>query len=221
MNAAATTTLAELAVTHPAAARVFYRHRLDFCCGGRRPLAEACRERDIDPQAILDAIEAENPMVGERIRWEEAPLNVLVAHIVETYHRRLRLALPDLVAMARKVEARHGAKPECPAGLTAHLEAMYASVLDHLRKEEQILFPLIVAGMGWRASAPVHVMELEHEHHGDDLQGIRRLTNDLTPPPNACPTWRALYLGLQQLEEELMEHIHLENNVLFRRALNA
>jgi regulator of cell morphogenesis and NO signaling len=64
-------------------------------------------------------------------------------------------------------------------------------------------------------------MELEHEHHGEDLQGVRRLTNDLTPPPDACPTWRALYLGLQQLEEELMEHIHLENNVLFRRALNA
>jgi regulator of cell morphogenesis and NO signaling len=220
MNLAATT-LAELAVSHPAAARVFYRNRLDFCCGGRRPLAEACRERDLDPQAILDAIEAENPMVGERTRWESAPLEALVAHIVETYHHRLRLTLPDLVAMARKVEARHAAKPECPAGLAAHLEAMHASVLDHLRKEEQILFPMIVAGMGSRTSAPVHVMELEHEHHGEDLQTIRRLTNDLTVPSNACPTWRALYLGLQQLEEELMEHIHLENNVLFRRALNA
>ena len=220
MNAA-DTTLAELAVLHPAAARVFYRNRLDFCCGGRRPLADACRERDLDPQAILDAIDAENPMVGERTRWESAPLEALVAHIVETYHHRLRLALPDLVAMARKVEARHAAKPECPTGLAAHLEAMHASVLDHLRKEEQILFPMIVAGMGSRTSAPVHVMELEHEHHGDDLQGIRRLTSDLTPPPTACPTWRALYLGLQQLEEELMEHIHLENNVLFRRALNA
>ena len=220
MNLAATT-LAELAVSHPAAARVFYRNRLDFCCGGRRPLAEACRDRDLDPQVILDAIEAENPMVGERPRWEHAPLEALVTHIVETYHRRLRLALPDLVAMARKVEQRHGAKPECPRGLAAHLEAVHASVLDHLRKEEQILFPMIVAGMGSRTSAPVHVMELEHEHHGEDLQTIRRLTNDLTVPSNACPTWRALYLGLQQLEEELMEHIHLENNVLFRRALNA
>jgi regulator of cell morphogenesis and NO signaling len=216
---AAATTLAELAVTHPAAARVFYRNRLDFCCGGRRPLAEACLERHLDPQAILDAIEAENPLVGERTRWEQAPLEALVAHIVETYHRRLRLALPDLVTMARKVETRHGAKGECPIGLAAHLEAMHASVLDHLRKEEQILFPMIVSGMGSRASAPVHVMELEHEHHGDALRGIRRLTHDLTAPPNACPTWRALYLGLQQLEEELMEHIHLENNVLFRRAL--
>ena len=220
MNAVATT-LAELAVEHPAAARVFYRHRLDFCCGGRRPLEEACRERQLDPQAILAAIEAENPMVGERTRWESAPLDALVEHIVATYHQRLRLALPDLLAMARRVEVRHGAKPECPRGLAAHLDAVHASVLDHLRKEEQILFPMIVAGMGSRASAPVHVMELEHEHHGEDLRGIRRLTNDLTAPPSACPTWRALYLGLQQLEEELMEHIHLENNVLFRRALNA
>jgi regulator of cell morphogenesis and NO signaling len=139
---------------------------------------------------------------------------------VETYHRRLRLALPDLVAMAHKVAARHAARPECPTGLAAHLEAMLTSVLHHMRKEEEILFPMIVAGMGSRASAPVRVMELEHEHHGTDLQEIRRLTNDLTAPPDACPTWRALYLGLQQLEEELMEHIHLENNVLFRRALN-
>jgi len=220
MNAT-TATLAELAVTEPAAARVFYRHRLDFCCGGRRPLEDACRERQLDPKVILDAIAAENPLIGERTRWEQAPLEALVAHIVTTYHQRLRVAMPELIALARKVESRHASKPECPRGLVAHLEAMHQSVLEHLGKEELILFPLIVAGLGSRTSAPVHVMELEHEHHGEDLQGIRRLTHDLVAPATACPTWRALYLGLQQLEEELMEHIHLENNVLFRRALNA
>ena len=93
-------------------------------------------------------------------------------------------------------------------------------VLEHLDKEEQILFPIIVRGMGTRASAPVHTLELEHEHHKEDLLRIRALTADLQPPEEACTTWRALYLGLQQLEQELMEHIHLENNVLFRRALN-
>jgi regulator of cell morphogenesis and NO signaling len=96
---------------------------------------------------------------------------------------------------------------------------MHDAVRDHLQKEEQILFPLIVAGMGRRAGGPVLAMELEHEHHGEDLAEIRRLTDDLTPPDEACTTWRALYLGLQQLEQELMEHIHLENNILFRRAL--
>jgi len=221
MNMNASTTLAELAVAHPGAARVFFRNRLDFCCGGRRNLDEVCRERQLDPDAILAAIEAEDPLVADRPRWDEAPLPALVDHIETTYHRRLRAALPELLAMARKVEQRHGDKASCPRGLAAALEAMHESLLDHLRKEEEILFPLIVSGLGGQAAAPVHVMELEHEHHREHLLELRSLTADLTPPPEACTTWRALYLGLLQLEQELMEHIHLENNVLFRRALVA
>jgi regulator of cell morphogenesis and NO signaling len=214
------TTLAELAVSHPGAARVFHRHRLDFCCGGRRSLADACEERALDPDRVLADIAAETVPPGA-VRWDEAPLPALVGFIVETYHQRLRATLPDLIRMARRVEDRHGDKKSCPRGLSAQLEAMHASVLDHLRKEEQILFPLIVAGEGPSAAAPVHVMELEHEHHREDLLALRRLTHDLSPPAEACTTWRALYVGLQQLEQELMEHIHLENNVLFRRALVA
>jgi regulator of cell morphogenesis and NO signaling len=214
-----TTTLAELAVSHPGAARVFYRNRLGFCCGGRRPLDEVCRERGLEPSAILDAIAAEDPLVSDRTRWDVEPLPAIVDHVVGTYHQRLRQSLPELVAMAKKVEIRHAEKATCPRGLAAHLEEVHAAVLDHLEKEEQILFPMIVHGMGSRASGPVHVMELEHEHHRENLVRLRELTADLTPPEEACTTWRALYLGLQQLEQELMEHIHLENNVLFRRAL--
>jgi regulator of cell morphogenesis and NO signaling len=214
------TTLAELAVTHPGAARIFHRHRLDFCCGGRRSLADACQERALDPERVLADITAE-AAPPDAVRWDEAPLPDLVTFIVDTYHARLRATLPDLVRMARRVEQRHGDKASCPTGLAAHLEGMHASVLDHLRKEEQILFPLIVAGQGRGAAVPVHVMELEHEHHREDLLALRRLTADLTPPVEACTTWRALYVGLQALEQELMEHIHLENNVLFRRALVA
>jgi regulator of cell morphogenesis and NO signaling len=215
----ASTTLAELAVTHPAAARVFRRHRLDFCCGGRRPLDEVCRERQLDPDAILASIADEDPLEPDQRRWDEAPLPALVQHIQSVYHTRLREQLPGLVVMARRVEARHADKPSCPRGLTVHLEAMHEAVLNHLQKEEQILFPLIVSGMGGRAGGPVRAMEVEHEHHGEDLLEVRRLTGDLIPPDEACTTWRALYLGLQQLEQELMDHIHLENNILFRRAL--
>jgi regulator of cell morphogenesis and NO signaling len=215
------TTLAELAVTHPGAARVFHRHRLDFCCGGRRRLADACLERDLDPERVLELIAAEDPMVGDPPRWDQAPLPALVAHIRDTYHVRLRRQLPELLLMARKVEQRHAATPGCPRGLAERLDAMHASLLDHLQKEEDILFPLIVDGLGPQASAPVHVMELEHEQQRAHLLALRGLTDDLTPPPAACATWRALYLDLQQLEQELMEHIHLENNVLFTRALVA
>ena len=101
------------------------------------------------------------------------------------------------------------------------LATMREAVLEHLDKEEQVLFPMILRGHGRLAVGPVHVMEIEHDEHGRNLQELRRLTGDMQPPAHACPTWRALYLGLQQLERELMEHIHLENNVLFRRALVA
>jgi regulator of cell morphogenesis and NO signaling len=212
-------TLAEIAVTHPGAARVFYQHRLDFCCGGRRSLAEACEEKGLDAAAILDTIERADAAVTDAVRWDAAPLPSLVSFIVDHYHHRLRETLPHVVRLARRVEARHGDKPTRPAGLAEHLERVQASVIDHLEKEEQILFPIIARGMGARAAGPVHVMELEHEHHKTDLLEIRALTDDLRPPADACTTWRALYIALQQLEQELMEHIHLENNILFRRAL--
>jgi regulator of cell morphogenesis and NO signaling len=215
------TTLAELAVAHPAAARVFYANRLDFCCGGRRSFAAACLERGLDADTILREIREADAVAGPVARWDLAPLPDVVDYIVDHYHRRLRAALPSLVDMARKVEARHRDRVSCPVGLTALLEHVQRAVLDHLEKEETILFPAIVYRTGAPVSEPVFKMELEHEHHKSDLLRIRAMTSDLTPPAEACTTWRALYAGLQQLEQELMEHIHLENNVLFRRALAA
>jgi len=216
-----TTTLAELAVAHPAAARVFYSNRLDFCCGGSRPLADACRERGLDADAILDEIRREDAEAESATRWELAPLPTLVDHIVAHYHRRLRESLPTLVKMAQRVEARHRERVACPVGLAAFLEQFQREVLDHLEKEEMLVFPAIVRGAGARLSSPIEVLELEHQHHGSDLQRLHALTNDLTPPADACTTWRALYAGLSDLEQELMEHVHLENNILFPRALAA
>src|SRR5215510_15033875 len=121
MNDTTNTTLAELAVAHPAAARVFYANRLDFCCGGRRPFAEACRERGLDADALLDEIRREDASSEPATRWELEPLPLLIDHIVNHYHRRLRIALPNLIRMARRVEERHGDKVSCPVGLTALL----------------------------------------------------------------------------------------------------
>jgi regulator of cell morphogenesis and NO signaling len=216
-----TTTLAELAVAHPAAAHVFYANHLDFCCGGRRPFADACRERGLDAGAILDEIRREDAASEPVTRWELAPLQALVDHIVNHYHRRLRESLTTLVPMARRVEERHREKVSCPMGLAMLLKCVQHSLLEHLDREETVIFPAIVRRTGARLTSPVYVMELEHEHLKSDLLRIRALTSDLTPPADACTTWRALYAGLQQLEQELMEHIHLENNVLFRRALAA
>jgi regulator of cell morphogenesis and NO signaling len=152
-------------------------------------------------------------------RWDRRPLADLIDHIVGRYHATVRRSLPELLAFARKVESRHGDKPACPRGLAATLEAMHGEVEDHLAKEEQILFPMILKGHGRLAVGPVQVMEHEHDMHGRTLDALRSLTNGYAPPEGACITWQALYLGLRQLDQELMEHIHLENNVLFPRAL--
>jgi regulator of cell morphogenesis and NO signaling len=210
-------TLAEVALSTPAASRVLHERGLDYCCGGHRRLDDACREAGLDPDAVLEEIRSQP--ARQSVAWTDRPLDELVDHIVTNYHAALRRELPDLVALATKVEERHHDKPTCPHGLAAHLRAVHESVLDHLGKEEMMLFPLIVNGHGPQAGAPVQVMEHEHRDHAANLQRIRTLTQDLTPPPEACTSWRALYLRLGELEAELMEHIHLENNVLFPRAL--
>ena len=174
--------------------------------------------RGLDASAVLAAIEAEESHTNDSHRWDREPLPALITFIVDTFHHRLREQFPELIRMAEKVEARHGEKASCPR-LAAHLISMHDSVLDHLAKEENVLFPLIANGQGRVIAGPVHVMEHEHEDHARALETLRRLTTNFVAPEEACVTWRALYLGLQQLEEELMVHIHLENNVLFRRAL--
>lgn len=212
------TSLADLATTHPAASRVFKRLGLDYCCGGRALLADACRTKGLDASAILTAIEAEETLV-DLPRWDTAPLADLIHFIVARYHEALRIELPELIALAARIEERHAEKATCPRGLRAQLERMHGAVLDHLAKEERILFPMILAGEGPRTGGPIRIMEAEHDDHGLNLARVRALTDDLTPPEDACPTWRALYLRLATLESELMDHIHLENHILFPRAL--
>ncbi len=220
MNVDGTTTLSDIATTVPGAAAVFERHRLDYCCGGKRTLHDACRERDIDPAELADEIAGAACVADDSARWDRAPLDALITHLVEHYHARLRRELPRLIALATKVERVHAAKPSCPRGLREHLVAMADAVASHLMKEEQVLFPLISRHAG-QIGMPIRVLMHEHLDHGATLERTRALTRDLTPPADACATWRALYLGLAELEAELHRHIHLENNVLFPRALQA
>jgi regulator of cell morphogenesis and NO signaling len=214
-----TTTLADLATANPAASRVFHRHGLDFCCGGRRPLADACRERGLEAAAVLEEIDRETPAESDVPGWDTRPIPDLVAFIVSRYHDGLRAELPQLIALADKVERKHADKSSCPRGLADHLRAVDESVRMHLAKEENVLFPMLANGMGRMAAGPIRVMEMEHDDHRENLMRTRALTADLNPPEEACTSWRALYLRLDALEGDLMEHIHLENNVLFPRAL--
>jgi regulator of cell morphogenesis and NO signaling len=213
-------TLGQIATAHPASTLVFLRHRLDFCCGGGKKLGDACRAVGLDPKSVCAEIVAEGATRSPE-RWDTKPLPDLIDFIIARYHEPLRADLPALIDAARRVERVHTKKASCPHGLTADLEQLDAEVRQHLAKEEEVLFPAIVAGRGGaQVHMPVRVLMQEHDDHGASLQRLRELATDFTPPPEACATWRALYAGLEKLEAELMEHIHLENNVLFPRALN-
>src|SRR5690349_14377302 len=216
------TTLAAFVSQHPPATAVFLRHRLDFCCRGDRPLAQACRQAGLDPTVVADEIEAELVRVSAPLpSLAGEPLAAVIDHIVERYHRAHRVDMPALLAAARAIERVHRAKPSCPHGLADHLEEMFEEMSDHMAKEEQVLFPMIRAGLGASAAPPIRVLRAEHEDHARRLTRTRELTADLVAPAEACATWRSLYDGLRRLESELMEHVHLENHVLFPRALDA
>ncbi len=220
MDVSTNTTLAALAVRLPGASRVFRRYGLDYCCAGHRALADACAAKNLDAAAVLAEVERESTGASAELpSFADRPLTEVIAHVLEHYHEPLKVELPELIAMAQRVETRHGDKPSCPRGLAQHLEGMHAELSQHLAKEERILFPMIQMGGGAGAGGPITVMTREHDDHGAALRRTRELTTDLVPPAGACATWRALYLRLEQLEKELMDHIHLENNILFPRAL--
>jgi len=215
-----TTSLGELAAQHPSATRVFLRHRLDFCCGGRRSLAEACERAGLDATTILAELDQEARSTDGTSGAERLPQNDLADHIESVYHAGLRRDLPTLIAAARKVERVHAGKPAVPAGLAGVLDEFFSEMESHMAKEERILFPMIRRGTrGEAVYMPVRMMEREHDSHAEQLAKIRELTGDLRVPDHACATWRALYHGLETLEADLMRHIHLENNVLFARAM--
>lgn len=213
-------TLGDLARSLPGATALMRREGLDFCCGGRQTLREALGD-DAAAQAVAEALAAlqRRPAAGER-DWREASAAALIDHLLERFHARHREQLPELIRLARRVEVVHGHRPDSPQGLADHLGQMQLALEAHMQKEEQVLFPLLRHGSPAFVPGPIAVMRHEHEDHGDALAGMRVLAHDLQLPVDACNTWRALYAGLQQLRDDLMEHIHLENNILFE-GLNA
>jgi regulator of cell morphogenesis and NO signaling len=212
-------TLADLASNWAGASRVFQRHDLDFCCQGKRTLADACRERRLPVDDLVAELRSELVPIAEVDNWRDRPLVQLITHVLDHFHAGHRAELPRLFAMAEKVERVHAGKPGCPVGLAAHLHVMAHDLEQHMQKEEVVLFPMLIAGAGARAWAPIQCLTSEHDDHGRALAKMRELAHGYVPPENACGTWRALYLGLAELEREVMEHVHLENHVLFPRAL--
>jgi regulator of cell morphogenesis and NO signaling len=234
MNITPDTTVAEVVASSPGTIKVFQQHGVEFCCGGRRPLGEVCAERHIPYEQMRDELlRVQNPADTGEIDWGRLPLAELVRHIQDAYHEPLREELPRLEAMAERVFSKHGERfPEMLAPLLTTLRGLKTDLEAHMRKEEVLLFPYVVAleqaGNESRPPSVIHVatlagpvsgLEEEHEAAGRALADLRRLTRNYEAPEGACPTFAGLFHGLEALEAAMHLHVHLENNILFPRAV--
>ncbi len=205
-------TVGEIAAALPGATAVFRRFGLDFCCKGNVALEESARERGVDVAEVERALSALPGGVGEAPRGTVE----LIDHILTRYHEVHRRELAELVRLARKVEQVHAGKPHVPNGLADLLEHAARELDQHMCKEELILFPAMAHGASG-LDAPIARMRHEHTDHGETLQELQALTDGFTVPTGACRTWQALYAGASKFADDLMQHIHLENNILFPR----
>jgi regulator of cell morphogenesis and NO signaling len=205
--------LGDIAASLPGSTAIFRRHKLDFCCGGSENLDRAAQKKGLD----LEPIEAELAHLAPEQNPIPDSVEDLIGHILERYHQVHRRELPELRNLAVRVEKVHAEHPAVPAGLSDLLARMQGELETHMQKEEQVLFPLMLAGGNPMIVHPIGMMRHEHESHGEELGALAALTNDMTLPDGACNSWRALYAGVAKLAEDLTEHIHIENNVLFPR----
>lgn len=222
------TPVGRLVAERPSRSRVLERWGLDYCCGGKKLLGEACEEKQIDADAVAREILAADAVIGSpETDWAQEPLPALCDYIVTTHHDYLREALPRLTGLIEKVCSAHGEKHPELSEVRSIFYNFRAELELHMMKEEQILFPLIKrldaadlyppANFG-SIRYPIDTMEAEHESAGAALARMRELTADYEVPQGACNTYRAMLDGLEELEHDMHRHVHLENNVLFPRA---
>ncbi|HUI56377.1 MAG TPA: iron-sulfur cluster repair di-iron protein [Bryobacteraceae bacterium] len=225
-------TVGEIAARMPASARVLEQFGIDFCCGGQAPFSQACQARSLDPAAVLAEIErSAGSSITPAPDWQSASLSGLIDHIVNKHHAYLKTELPRLENMLEKIIAKHSERHgDVLMALADTFRPMHEELDAHLMKEEHILFPLIrslesAPGRDARFSHcgsvqnPIRVMVMEHDSAGEALARLRNITAGYTPPADACNTFRAFYYELDELEHDLHQHIHLENNILFPRAV--
>ena len=210
--------LGELALSIPRASTLFRKYDMDYCCGGKQTLARAASRKELD----LDLIEAELAKLAEQPLekdWRSVALAEIIDHIIVRFHDRHREQLPELILQATKVERVHAEKASVPRGLAKNLTLLHEELSSHMMKEEQILFPMIKQGMGSQAMGPISVMESEHDDAGELVEVIKHITHNVPPPADACTAWRAMYNGINETIDDLMEHISLQTNALFPPAL--
>jgi regulator of cell morphogenesis and NO signaling len=223
-------TVGQLVAERPERARLFEKYGIDYCCGGSRPLGAACEAHQLDPREVLHSLV--HLETGERSAsesdWLAAPIPGLIDHITDRHHAYLRDALPRISYLINKVWDAHSLTHHRLSDVAAVFSALRNELELHMAKEEQVLFPLCrsIADpdsrkefQGLSLRNVVAVMEEEHLDAGNALKQLRELTDDYTPPIDACPTYRVMLSSLAELEADMHQHVHKENNILFPRAI--
>ena len=226
-------TVRDVVVEIPNATRYFEQIGIDYCCGGERSLQEASQGSGRKIEEVMEALERlKQAKPGDpTVDWQDARMAKLISHILEQHHRFTRDELARLSSLLTKVCGVHGMNHAELAEIREVFTPLSAELLDHMQKEEQVLFPHLI-GMEDAVERrqpipspffltvlnPIEILMADHESAGEALQAIRRLSSDFTVPADGCGSFRALYQGLKEIEQDLHQHIHLENNILFPRA---
>ena len=217
-------TVGELVAERPGRSRVFQSFNIDFCCQGGRTLREACERKGVATATVVEQLEAEQEAKSApEDNPAELPADALAEYIFQKHHQFLWNELPRLHAMSKRVAQVHGAHTPSLVELFHVFCWLENELTTHLMKEEQVLFPAIMEMVGdpnksIPLDGPIACMLGEHNEAGEALARLRELSHGFQPPPEACNTYRALFAGLRDLEEDLHRHIHLENAVLFPQA---
>jgi regulator of cell morphogenesis and NO signaling len=236
MAISATQTVREVATTLPNATRIFEKLGIDYCCGGGKSLADACAQAKLSLGDVLRSLEQGGesalPAAGDQAEFARATLGELVSHIVSTHHAYVKQEVPRIQKLLARVVSVHGRNHAELLDIQQVFAGLAAELTSHMMKEEVVLFPYVVqleeaieTGKGApRASFgtvnnPVQMMEMEHESAGQALRELRSLTGDYTAPADGCFTYNTVFAAMKDFEADLHQHIHLENNLLFRRAV--
>lgn len=226
-------TIGELVANDWRKAEVFEKYRIDFCCGGKRTVEEACMKKGID----LSLVEADLQRVQQREiegteNFKDQELDSLIDFIIKKHHKYVAEAVPFLDEISLKVARVHGDSHPELIEINNYTQQVTEELSMHMRKEEMILFPyvkrLVEAERAEQTVAPppfitisnpINMMEAEHISAGGAMEAIEELSNNYSPPPDACTSYRVLFAKLREFQQDLHQHIHLENNIVFPRAL--
>ncbi len=238
MNIETTQWVGKIALALPGSIPVFEKLGIDYCCGGNRPLQEACLLAGVPLEEAVQALKKVNEGKGfaETVDWDQKTMSELIDHILEKHHIYTREQLIRLKKLAAKVRMVHGAHHPELIRVDEIVQLMAEEMDGHMTKEEEQVFPYLKAveaagnrkegvpspfGREGEDTHPLRILMWEHGMTGEEFNELNQLTGRFTPPPDACNSFMGLYHGLKELEQDLHQHVHLENNILFSKAEEA